>query len=415
MTTFDRSIIKEEALKHHLRHRGEISIASRVDIKDEHVLGLIYNPGAATACKAIHEDSSQVIHYTSKGNLVAVVSDGSAVLGLGNIGPEAAMPVMEGKALLFKTFAGIDAVPICLGTQDPDQIVATVKAISPAFGGINLEDISAPRCFQVEAALKEALDIPVFHDDQHGTAVVALAAVLNALRVVGKEIDEVRVVVSGTGAAAIAVSRLLLSCGVQHLTMSDQFGLLHEGRTEGMDFAREDMARITNRSQQQGVLADALKGADVFIGLSVANLVTQDMVRSMADKAIVFPMANPDPEIPAEDAKAAGAAVVGTGRSDFPNQINNVLAFPGIFRGALDVQARRITEGMKIAASKAIAELVAPSELHADYIMPKTRDLKVAPRVAAAVARAAIAEGVARVHHEPDMIAENTRRLIYED
>ena len=415
MSTFDRSIIKEEALKHHLRHRGEISIVSRVDIKDEHVLGLIYNPGAAPACLAIHADPSQAINLTSKGNLVAVVSDGSAVLGLGNIGPEAAMPVMEGKALLFKAFAGIDAVPICLNTQDPDAIIATVKAIAPAFGGINLEDISAPRCFRIETELKDLLDIPVFHDDQHGTAVVALAAVLNALRVVDKEVDQVRVVVSGTGAAAISVSRLLLRMGVEHLTMSDQWGLLYEGRTEGMDFAREEMATLTNRSRQQGVLADALIGADIFIGLSVANLVTQEMIRSMAQDAICFPMANPDPEISAEDAKAAGAAVVGTGRSDFPNQINNVLAFPGIFRGALDVQARRITEGMKIAASKAIASLVPYAELRPDYILPKTRDLKVAPLVAAAVAKAAMDEGVARVNIDPDLIAENTRRLIYED
>lgn len=412
--TIDRASLPEEALRHHYRHRGEVAVQSKVDLKDLHVLSRVYNPGAAEPAKEIAEDPSKAMTMTVKGNLVAVVSDGSAVLGLGNIGPEAAMPVMEGKAILLKTFAGVDAVPLCLKTQDVDQIVRAVTALAPAFGGINLEDIASPRCFEVESRLRAALDIPVMHDDQHATAIVVLAALTNALRVTGKTFQHVRVVISGTGAAGMAAARLLLHRGVVDLILSDEFGLLVQDRPTGMNPIKAELAAATNPRHVTGTLAHGLVDADVFIGLSVGGIVTSEMVSRMAPGAVVFALANPDPEIDPRSALQAGAQVVGTGRSDFPNQINNVLAFPGIFRGALDVQATAINEAMKLAAADAIAGLVPPRELSADKILPKARDLAVAPAVAAAVARAAMESGVARQAMDPQEIAENTRRMIYE-
>jgi malate dehydrogenase (oxaloacetate-decarboxylating) len=343
--------------------------------------------------------------------MVAVVSDGTAVLGLGNIGPHAAVPVMEGKAVLFKSFAGVDAVPICLNTTDPEEIIRTVKLIEPTFGGINLEDIAAPACFTIEERLKAELDIPVFHDDQHGTAIVTLAGLINALKVVGKRMQEIRVVANGAGAAGIAIIKLLLSLGVKHVVMCDTKGAIYDGRVEGMNPVKELIAKNTNHERLSGTLEDVIKGADVFIGVSAKDAVTPDMVRSMAADPIIFAMANPDPEIRPADAIAAGAKVVGTGRSDYPNQVNNVLAFPGIFRGALDTRARMINEEMKIAAAYAIAELIEEHELSPDYVIPKPFDPRVAPSVAAAVAKAAMDTGVARVKVTPEAVAEKTRRL----
>ncbi len=406
---------KEEAMELHRRFRGKLRILSKVPIKDAHILNLLYlPPGATLPVEAIRQDPAKVYELTAKGNLVAVVSDGSAVLGLGNIGARAAMPVMEGKAVLFKTFGGVEAFPICIATQDVDEIVAVVKAIAPVFGGINLEDIAAPRCFAVEDRLKKELDIPVMHDDQHGTAVIVLAAMLNALKVTGRTLAEATVVLNGAGASAIAVARLFLKVGVKDLLLCDTKGIVYEGRTEGMNPVKVEMAHCTNKARRTGTLADALVGADAFIGLSVAKAVTPEMVRTMAKDAIVFAMANPVPEIFPDEAKSGGAAVVATGRSDFENQVNNSLGFPGIFRGALDVRAREINDAMKIAAAEAIAALVSDKELKREYILPTMLDFRVPVAVAKAVATAAMETGVARLKIDPEVVAENARAYIYE-
>ena len=388
--------IKELALNKHYEWGGKIEVISRVPVTSSEELSTAYTPGVAAPCTVIHENTDKSYELTRRRNLVAVITDGSAVLGLGNIGPEAGMPVMEGKCVLFKEFADVDAFPLCLKTQDVDEIVKTVYYLSGSFGGINLEDIAAPRCFEIERRLKEICDIPVFHDDQHGTAIVVAAALLNALKVVGKQIDSVRVVINGAGSAGIAIGRHLLKLGVKHLTMCDRFGIVCEGMEE-LNPAQADMARLTNREKMRGTLADAMKGADVMIGVSAPKVVTKEMVASMNAGAIVFPMANPTPEIMPDEALAAGAAVIGTGRSDFANQINNVLAFPGIFRGALDVRASDINEDMKMAASHAIASLVTEEELKPDYIIPRAFDPRVGRAVAAAVAEAARKSGVARL------------------
>ncbi|HWO94993.1 MAG TPA: malic enzyme-like NAD(P)-binding protein [Bacillus sp. (in: firmicutes)] len=390
------SNLREEALKMHKENRGKLGVHSKVAVRDAKDLSLAYSPGVAEPCLDIHEDESKVYDYTVKGNLVAVVSDGTAVLGLGNIGPKAAMPVMEGKALLFKSFADVDAFPICLDTTDPDKIVEVVKLMSPTFGGINLEDIAAPQCFEIEERLRKACDIPVFHDDQHGTAIVTAAGLINALKLAGKKLKDIRVVANGAGAAGVAIVKLLLHMGVKDVILCDTKGIIYEGRPVGMNPFKEEMARITNKEQKQGTLADALVGADVFVGVSAAGAVTKDMVRSMDENPIIFAMANPVPEIMPEDAKEAGALVIGTGRSDFPNQVNNVLAFPGIFRGALDVHAKEINEEMKLAAVYAIAELISDEDLHADYVIPDPFDRRVAAHVAAAVAAAAMETGVSQ-------------------
>ncbi|TCS73642.1 malate dehydrogenase (oxaloacetate-decarboxylating) [Effusibacillus lacus] len=403
--------LREEALELHRTHQGKLSVVSKVSVKNARDLSLAYSPGVAEPCKEIYQQTDRVYEYTSKGNLVAVVSDGTAVLGLGNIGPEAAMPVMEGKAVLFKQFAGVDAVPICLNTTEVDRIVETVKLLEPTFGGINLEDIAAPACFAIEERLKKEMNIPVFHDDQHGTAIVTLAGLINALKVVGKSMNEIRVVANGAGAAGIAIIKLLLSMGVRHVVMCDTKGAIYEGRTEGMNPIKELIARNTNHERIAGTLEEVLAGSDVFIGVSVGGAVTQDMVRSMNRDPIIFAMANPDPEILPDDALKAGAKVVGTGRSDFPNQVNNVLAFPGIFRGALDTRASSINEEMKIAAAYAIANLIDDSELASDYVIPRPFDPRVAPSVAAAVAKAAMDSGVARIQVNPDDVANRTRVL----
>lgn len=388
--------VNEESLAKHYEWRGKIEVISRAPIADRHDLSLAYTPGVAEACLAIRDDASLSYELTRRANLVAVVTDGTAVLGLGDIGPEAAMPVMEGKCALFKTFADVDAFPICLQTKDVDEIVRTVSLLAPSFGGINLEDIAAPRCFEIEEKLKAICDIPVFHDDQHGTAVVVAAALINALRVVGKDRESVRVVINGAGSAGTAIGRHLLSMGFADVTMVDRFGVICEG-DENLSPAHAELAKITNRARLRGALADAMEGADVFVGVSAPGVVSADMVRSMASGAIVFPMANPVPEIMPDEAKAAGAAVVGTGRSDFANQINNVLAFPGIFRGALDCRAREINDEMKVSASLALASLVPEDELGAENIIPSALDRSVAAAVAAAVADAARATGAARI------------------
>lgn len=404
--------IKDLALRMHEQNHGKLAVAAKVQICNQDDLSLAYSPGVAEPCLRIHENQDDIYRYTAKGNLVAVVSDGSAVLGLGNIGGGAGLPVMEGKSLLFKAFAGVDSFPLVLSTQDVDQIVATVQNVAPTFGGINLEDISAPRCFEVEERLRETLDIPVFHDDQHGTAIVVAAGLLNALKVVGKRIEEIRVVVEGAGASGIAVSNLLLDLGVTDLTIVDTKGTIYAGRTVGMNPYKEEISRRTNPRMVKGHLADALRDTDVFVGLSVGGTTTGEMVATMREKAIIFACSNPVPEIWPEEAIAAGAAVVGTGRSDFPNQLNNVLAFPGVFRGALDVRARRINEAMKRAAAVAVANLVSPAELKADYIIPGPFDRRVAPAVAAAVASAAIETGVARLNVSPEAVAEHCKQLV---
>ncbi len=387
--------IKELALKKHYDWAGKLEIKSRTPVKDKEQLSVAYTPGVAEPCMVIYNDYEKSFELTRRWNTVAVVTDGTAVLGLGDIGPEAGMPVMEGKCVLFKEFADVDAFPICIRSKDIDEIVRTVYLISGGFGGINLEDISAPRCFEIEKRLKEICDIPVFHDDQHGTAVVVGAALLNALRLTEKEISKVRCVINGAGSAGIAIGKHLLKLGVKNLTMVDRFGIICEGM-DGLNSAHEEISKLTNREKTVGTLADALIGADVFIGVSAPNIVTEDMVKSMAKDAICFPMANPVPEIMPDLAKKAGARVVGTGRSDFPNQINNVMAFPGIFRGALDVRASDINEEMQMAASLAIASLVSDDELNEDYIMPVAFDERIGKTVAKAVADAAIKSGVAR-------------------
>lgn len=388
--------IRQESLKKHYEWKGKIEVTSRVSVHSREELSLAYTPGVAEPCMEIHKHIEKSFELTRRNNLVAVVTDGTAVLGLGDIGPEAGMPVMEGKAALFKEFADVDAFPICVRSKDVDEIVRTVYLISGSFGGINLEDISAPRCFEIERRLKEICDIPVFHDDQHGTAIVVAAAVLGALKVVRKRIGTVRIVVNGAGSAGIAIARHLLNLGAADLTMVDRCGILCEGMEE-LNPAQAEMARLTNREHRRGLLADAMRGADLFIGVSAPGIVTEDMVCSMAADPIVFAMANPTPEIMPDLARAAGAKVVGTGRSDFPNQINNVLAFPGIFRGALDCRAKEINEPMKVAASYAIAGLVSDSELSEDYILPSAFDRRVGEAVAKAIVQAARDTGAARI------------------
>ena len=387
---------KEFALQEHEKWAGKIEVISRAKLDTPEDLAVCYTPGVAEPCIKISEDVDLSYKYTRRHNMVAVVTDGSAVLGLGDIGPEAGMPVMEGKCCLFKTFGDVDAFPLCVRTKDVDEIVKTVSLLAGSFGGVNLEDISAPRCFEIERKLKECCDIPIFHDDQHGTAVVTMAAMLNALKVVGKKIDEIKVVTSGAGAAGIAIIKLLISMGLKNVIMCDRKGAIYKGR-EGLNKEKEEMAEISNRNMEKGSLEDVIKGADVFIGVSAPGTVTQEMVRTMAPNPILFPMANPTPEIMPEEAKAAGAAVIGTGRSDFPNQINNVLAFPGIFRGALDVRASDINDEMKVAAAYAIANIITDEERNAEYIIPNPFDKRVAKAVAEAVAKAARDTGVARI------------------
>lgn len=386
----------EMALKMHEEHKGKISVTSKVAVKTRDDLSTAYTPGVAEPCRKIRDNKDEVYRYTAKGNLVAVVSDGTAVLGLGDIGPEAAMPVMEGKSILFKEFAGIDAFPICLDTKDTDEIVETVKRLAPTFGGINLEDISAPRCFEIERRLKEELDIPVFHDDQHGTAIVVSAGLTNALKYVGKEFSEAKIVINGAGSAGISICKLLLELGVGDVVLVDKNGILAVGE-EWMNPAQKEMAEKTNKEQLHGDLKDAMKGKDVFVGVSAPNIVTAEMVGTMAKNAIVFAMANPTPEIMPDEAKKGGARVVATGRSDFPNQINNVLVFPGIFKGALEARATDITEEMKIAAVRAIADIIKPEELTEDYIIPGAFDERVADNVAREVAKTAIETGVSKL------------------
>lgn len=386
----------EESLKKHYEWKGKIEVVCRTPLETSEDLSLAYTPGVAQPCLEIQKDVQKSYDLTRRSNLVAVVTDGTAVLGLGDIGPEAGMPVMEGKCALFKAFGDVDAVPLCIRSKEVDDIVNTVRLISGSFGGINLEDISAPRCFEIERKLKECCDIPIFHDDQHGTAVVCLAAMLNALKLTGKKIDEIRVVTSGAGAAGIAIIKLLISMGLKDVVLCDRKGAIYKGR-EGLNPQKEEMAEITNRQMRKGSLAEVIKGADVFIGVSSPGCVTPEMVKSMAPDPILFPMANPTPEIMPELAKEAGAAVIGTGRSDYPNQINNVLAFPGIFRGALDVRAKDINAEMKIAAAKAIAGFVTDDKLCADYIIPSALDRQVTAAVAEAVAKAARETGAARI------------------
>ncbi len=388
--------VKALALQKHKEWGGKIEVISRVPVKNKEDLSLAYTPGVAAPCLEIEKDIDKSYELTRRKNLVAVITDGSAVLGLGDIGPEAGMPVMEGKCALFKEFADVDAFPLCIKTQDVDELVRTIYLLSGSFGGINLEDIAAPRCFEIERRLKEICDIPVLHDDQHGTAIVVAAALINALKVVKKQMGEVKVVINGAGSAGTAIGAHLLKLGVKNIVMVDQFGIICEGM-DGLSNAHKELSKITNREHLTGDLADAMKGADVFIGVSAPNIVSKEMVRSMAKDAIVLPMANPNPEILPELAKEGGAAVVGTGRSDYPNQINNVLAFPGIFRGALDVRASDINDEMKMAASYAIASLVSDEELNSEYILPAAFDKRIGITVAKAVAEAARKSGVARI------------------
>lgn len=403
--------LRDEALEMHRRNQGKLEVTPKVQVTNKEELSLAYSPGVAEPCKEIHEDSRKVFEYTMKGNTVAVVTDGTAVLGLGNIGAEASIPVMEGKAVLFKSFSGIDGVPIALNTTDTDDIVNTVKLLEPNYGGINLEDISAPRCFEIEERLKKETKIPVFHDDQHGTAIVTVAGMINALRIVDKDLSDIKVVLNGAGAAGMAIVKLLYSYGVRDMIMCDSKGAIFEDRAFGMNDTKAYVAKWTNREKIEGSLNDVIRDADVFIGVSVADLLTKEMVESMADDPIIFAMANPNPEIQPDVAKAAGAKVIGTGRSDFPNQINNVLAFPGIFRGALDVEATQINEAMKQAAVEAIANLINQEELNPDYCIPGPFDKRVAPSVAREVAKAAMESGVARNDIDPEEIYEKTMKL----
>ena len=387
----------KESLRLHEEWKGKIEVVATVPVATKDDLSLAYTPGVAQPCLEIQKDVEKSYELTRRHNLCLVVTDGSAVLGLGDIGPEAGMPVMEGKCVLFKAFGDVDAFPLCIKSHDVDEIVNTIYLISGSFAGVNLEDISAPRCFEIERKLKEKCDIPIFHDDQHGTAIITLAGLTNALRLVGKKKEEVKVVVNGAGAAAISITRLLLTAGVKHITLCDRKGAIYEGRTEGMNPIKEEMAKMTNLEKRSGSLADMLVGADVFIGVSAPGVVTTEMVKTMNKDAILFACANPTPEIFPDDAKAGGARVIATGRSDFPNQINNVLAFPGIFRGAFDVRAKDINDEMKLAASRALAELITDDELSEDYIIPKAFDPRVGKAVAAAVADAARKTGVARL------------------
>ena len=387
--------VYERSLELHEKNHGKLEVCSKVRVTNREELSLAYTPGVAEPCRRIHANPDDVFKYTSKGNFVAVVTDGTAVLGLGDIGPLAGMPVMEGKSILFKEFADVDAFPICLDTKNVDEIVETVKRIAPSFGGINLEDISAPRCFEIEARLKKELDIPVFHDDQHGTAIVVCAGLINALKVVGKEMKDATVVINGAGSAGISICKLILQFGIGDVVLVDKQGALCPGE-EWMNPAQKQMAEVTNKHHQRGPLKEIIKGKDIFIGVSAPNLVTAEMVSTMAKDAIVFAMANPTPEIMPDQAKAGGARVIATGRSDFPNQINNVLVFPGIFRGALDVRATDITEEMKLAASRAIASLITPEELNEEYIIPSPFDKRVCPVVAKEVGRVAREQGIAK-------------------
>ncbi|MGR9594362.1 NAD(P)-dependent malic enzyme [Bacillus thuringiensis] len=392
--------INERSLLLHKELVGKIEITSKVEVNSADDLSLTYTPGVAESCKAIAADEETVYDYTARGNMVAVVSDGTAVLGLGNIGPKAAMPVMEGKSILFKKFANVDAFPLCLGTTDVDEIVTLVKNLEPTFAGINLEDIAAPRCFEIEKRLKEETNIPVFHDDQHGTAIVVLAAVINALKVVSKQMDNVKIVINGAGSAGIAIGKLLLKAGAKHITLVSLEGIVCEGET-WMNEAQIEVSKKTNCEHVRGTLKEAIHQADIFIGVSAPNVLTKELVQTMNEKAIVFAMANPIPEIFPEDALEAGAAVVGTGRSDYANQVNNVLAFPGIFRGALDVRATDITEEMKLAAAYGIANIITDEERNANYVIPNPLDKRVVPSVAEAVAKAAIDSGVAQITKIP--------------
>ena len=387
----------KESLRLHGEWKGKIEVVTRVPVENKDDLSLAYTPGVAQPCLEIQKDVNKSYELTRRWNMCLVVTDGSAVLGLGNIGPEAGMPVMEGKCVLFKAFGDVDAFPLCIKSNDVDEIVNTIYLISGSFGGVNLEDISAPRCFEIEKKLKEKCDIPIFHDDQHGTAIITLAGLTNALKVVGKKKEDVRIIMNGAGAAAISIARLLLTAGFKDITLCDRKGAIYEGRPEGMNPVKDEMAKVTNLAKKSGSLADMLVGADVFIGVSAPGAVTTEMVKTMNKDAVVFACANPTPEIFPDDAKAGGAKVVSTGRSDFPNQINNVLAFPGIFRGAFDVRAKEINDEMKLAASEALANLITDEELSPEYIIPKAFDKRVGPAVAKAVAEAAKATGVARI------------------
>ena len=403
--------LRDDALEMHRENQGKLEITPNVKVTNKQQLSLAYSPGVAEPCKEIHEDSRKVYEYTIKGNTVAVVTDGTAVLGLGNIGAEASIPVMEGKAALFKSFAGINGVPIALDTTDTQEIIKTVKLIAPNYGGINLEDISAPRCFEIEETLKKETNIPIFHDDQHGTAIVTMAGLINALKIVNKELTDIKVVLNGAGAAGIAIVKLLHAYGVNNMIMCDSKGAIYSGRNLGMNYTKTYVAKWTNKDKVEGSLEEVIKDADVFIGVSVADILTQDMVKTMADDPIIFAMANPNPEINPNEAKQAGAKVVGTGRSDFPNQINNVLAFPGLFRGALDVEATHINEDMKKAAVEAIVHLIDENELHPDYCIPGPFDKRVAPSVAKNVAKAAMESGVARIKIDTQEIFDKTMKL----
>ncbi|MCO6218691.1 NAD-dependent malic enzyme [Staphylococcus epidermidis] len=403
--------LRDDALEMHRENQGKLEITPNVKVTNKQQLSLAYSPGVAEPCKEIHEDSRKVYEYTIKGNTVAVVTDGTAVLGLGNIGAEASIPVMEGKAALFKSFAGINGVPIALDTTDTQEIIKTVKLIAPNYGGINLEDISAPRCFEIEETLKKETNIPIFHDDQHGTAIVTMAGLINALKIVDKELTDIKVVLNGAGAAGIAIVKLLHAYGVNNMIMCDSKGAIYSGRNFGMNDIKTYVAKWTNKDKVEGSLEEVIKDADVFIGVSVADILTQDMVKTMADDPIIFAMANPNPEINPNEAKQASAKVVGTGRSDFPNQINNVLAFPGIFRGALDVEATHINEDMKKAAVEAIVHLIDENELHPDYCIPGPFDKRVAPSVAKNVAKAAMESGVARIKIDTQEIFDKTMKL----
>lgn len=404
--------LREEALKLHMDNNGKIAVVSKVPIATRHDLAIAYTPGVAEPCKDIKEDKNLSFEYTCRGNMVAIITDGTRVLGLGDIGPEAAMPVMEGKAALFKTFGDVDAVPVCLDTKDPDEFIRIVKLLQPNYAGVNLEDISSPKCYEIEDKLKEICDIPVFHDDQHGTAIACLSAVLGALRFVKKDIATAKFVVNGCGAAGSAIGRLLVNMGAQNVIMVDRFGALYEGIDAKLDRIQSYLATVTNKEHKQGTLADVAKGADVMIGASAPNVFTKEIMQSMAEKAIVFALANPVPETSYDAAKEAGVAVAGTGRSDRPNQVNNVTVFPGVFRGAIDVRARAITEDMKVAAVYAIADLIDEKDLREDYVVPDAFDPRVAPAVAAAVAKVAIEKGLARKIVDPEVVRANTAKRI---
>jgi len=404
--------IYDDALEMHEKYVGKISIISKVQVNSMHDLAMAYSPGVAEPCRQIQKDPVLRYKYTSIGNMISVVSDGSAVLGLGNIGARAALPVMEGKCVLFKEFGGVNAFPLCLNTQDSDKIVETVKLLEPSFSGINLEDISAPRCFEIETRLKKETELVIFHDDQHGTAVVTAAGLINAMKLVGKTWTDLKVIVNGVGAAGVSIIKLLLKLGVKDIISCDSKGAIYKGRLDGMNSSKEEIAEITNKQGLKGSLNDVIEGRDVFIGVSVAGLLTKDMILKMGKNPLIFALANPEPEVAPEDAKEAGVNIIATGRSDYPNQVNNVLAFPGIFRGALDVRATDINDEMKIAAAYAIAELINEDELGYDFIIPKPFDLRIAPNVAKRVAEAAMKTNVARIKVDPAEIEKNAAELI---